>query len=648
MKILINERLSEHKYKTPEGYLICTDAILARTGKQEYRRKEVFGDSCEDADDVIEIDRKEEEVFSPATLASFENKPITVEHPDVDVNSDNYKDYAVGFVRDVKRGVAEGQDVILGTLVITDRQTIEEIENGEHTDLSCGYDCDIADEDNPQQRNIRGNHVALCAQGRAGIARIVDSKVEDEIKERDIKVGNKFEDKAGNIYIIKNISYDDRISFEYRTKEGKLIFSNSFYMDRFLDKMKFIGARIVDSKVEDASKFYIITKYRGQAEICESLDKAEKLKNSSSSMFSGGKIYEVNSNINWYKQTEKSDGQGGVYSDLLSDVKKGVAIEVKDSIKDSLTRQERELCDYILDNCYDRGMTAEDLLRKMKVYYSEYANLARRKSNEVLEYFEDEIESGTYDSIKDEKPFSYSQVLQEIKIDTNNFTEEFEGRYGYEEEAMNAIKILKGKGYNVDYHTDDYRHETQYIVEASKTKQYDSVKDKDYGKYTYEITWTAEELRGDQITVVPANSEEEAKEKFKRMYPGMKNERVFKNIKQVEDSIKDTRNTRFASSNGYEAAGKKLAERIGLTREPEKVVKSLLSYYPNLSPFEIELAAQAYFYNQVGISSNKLWKEIEQSVKKNISSEDRNEWYGDSVKDSRKSKIEKIVTILNK
>ena len=173
MKILINERLSEHRCKTPEGYLICTDAILARTGKQTYRKNEIFKDSDDETE--IEVDRTEDEVFSPQTLASFENKPVTVEHPDEDVNVHNYKEYAVGFVRDVHRGEADGQPVILGNLVITDEQTIQEIENGEHTDLSCGYDCDIADEANPCQRNIRGNHVALCECGRAGIARIVDS-----------------------------------------------------------------------------------------------------------------------------------------------------------------------------------------------------------------------------------------------------------------------------------------------------------------------------------------------------------------------------------------------------------------------------------------------------------------------------------------
>lgn len=174
MKFLSSEKLSEHKYKTPEGYLICTDAILARTGKQTYRRSEVFADAKDDNTE-IEIDRKPDEVFSAATLASFENKPITVEHPDEDVNSRNYQQHSVGFVRDVKKGSVNGQDVMLGTLVITDEKTIEEIENGEHTDLSCGYDCDIIDEANPQQRNIRGNHVALCQEGRAGIAHIVDS-----------------------------------------------------------------------------------------------------------------------------------------------------------------------------------------------------------------------------------------------------------------------------------------------------------------------------------------------------------------------------------------------------------------------------------------------------------------------------------------
>lgn len=184
MKVLVSEKLSEHKYKTPEGYLICTDAILARTGKQSYTKDELF----QDGDDTeVNVDRPYDEVMNAKTIASFENKPITFDHPDEDVNVGNYKDYAIGYVRDVRQGKTDkGEDVILGNLVITDQDAINAIEQGDHTDLSCGYDCDIKDDGNGNysQTNIRGNHLALCEQGRAGIAHIVDSKVEDDFSKQ--------------------------------------------------------------------------------------------------------------------------------------------------------------------------------------------------------------------------------------------------------------------------------------------------------------------------------------------------------------------------------------------------------------------------------------------------------------------------------
>lgn len=209
MRILINEKLSPHRFKTSEGYLICIDAILARTGKQEYRKGEIWSD-CEDRDAIIEIDRKPEQVFDKKTLASFENKPITIEHPDENVNSSNYKEYSVGFVRDVHKGVVEGQDVILGTLVITDEKAVSEIENGEHTELSCGYDCDITDSENPEQINIRGNHVALCECGRAGIARIIDSMKSNK-KEYEIN---------DNQYITRQATHKCQMNDESITIEG--------------------------------------------------------------------------------------------------------------------------------------------------------------------------------------------------------------------------------------------------------------------------------------------------------------------------------------------------------------------------------------------------------------------------------------------
>ena len=184
MKFLANTKLSPHKFETSEGYLICKDAVLARTGKQTYMKCEVYPD-CGDTTE-IEIDRKPEDVFSNETLASFENKPITVEHPNENVTPENYKELSVGFTRDIRRGEFEGKPVMLGNLVITDPDVIEDIKNGIRTELSCGYDCDITNDSNPRQINIRGNHVALCECGRAGIAKIVDSK--DSVNDVDSKI----------------------------------------------------------------------------------------------------------------------------------------------------------------------------------------------------------------------------------------------------------------------------------------------------------------------------------------------------------------------------------------------------------------------------------------------------------------------------
>lgn len=189
MRFLVAEKLGPHKFKTPEGYLICTDAILSRTGKQEYKRCELFGDTCEDPDKIVNVERTDDEVFSDKAMASFENKAVCIEHPDHDVNAENHNELAVGFVRDIHKGEDNGKPVMMGTLVITDKDAVEAVESGEYKELSCGYDCDIDDDDEPCQRNIRGNHVALCKQGRAGIARIVDSVDDAGIKVWQVRQG---------------------------------------------------------------------------------------------------------------------------------------------------------------------------------------------------------------------------------------------------------------------------------------------------------------------------------------------------------------------------------------------------------------------------------------------------------------------------
>lgn len=266
MKILVAEKLSEHRYKTPEGYLICVDSILARTGKQTYNRSEIFGDS--ENDGLIEVDRKAEEVFSPETMASFENKPICVEHPDVDVNSGNISEFAVGFVRDIHKGEYEGEPVMLGTLVITDAKTVKEIEEGKHTDLSCGYDCDIEDTENPQQRNIRGNHVALCEQGRAGIARIMDSVKDEESTYTEVTKNLEKKAKKDMSWLDAVVKDSKRITdFDITPRNVRVVrefivnngnkFSKSKDEDKILDYIKIKTGRNADY----GDVMYIIKNY---------------------------------------------------------------------------------------------------------------------------------------------------------------------------------------------------------------------------------------------------------------------------------------------------------------------------------------------------------------------------------------------------
>lgn len=216
MKVLISEKLSPHKVKTPEGYLICTDAILARTGKQTYYKSELYGDSCDDPAKIIELDRPESEVFDDKTLYSFENKPLTVEHPDEDVNVENYDTFSVGFVRDVKKSIIDGKPVMTATLVVTNKDAINDIESGKYKELSCGYDCDI-DESNGEFRqiNIRGNHVALCEHGRAGNARIIDSVKDEKHVDEEKKIMKKYaEDKNGRRFVLEEVSNGIKASNE--------------------------------------------------------------------------------------------------------------------------------------------------------------------------------------------------------------------------------------------------------------------------------------------------------------------------------------------------------------------------------------------------------------------------------------------------
>lgn len=158
-------RISDNKVLTPEGYLICKNVPVARTGWQDYRGREIGLD----ADDVVQVYRSPEEVFNPATVASFEGKTVTDTHPSEWVQPSNEGAYHKGHTQHVRRGAGDEFDLLLADLFIKDANLINKVQNGLR-EVSCGYDCiyEPMGDDRYEQKQIRGNHVAVVHSGRAG------------------------------------------------------------------------------------------------------------------------------------------------------------------------------------------------------------------------------------------------------------------------------------------------------------------------------------------------------------------------------------------------------------------------------------------------------------------------------------------------
>ena len=167
--IYFGTRLSENiSLREPEGYLICLNVPVARTGSQNYLPSELG--IPEPDSRLIPVHRPEEEVFSEACIASFEGMPVTDDHPRSPdgVTSENIRYLQKGHAMNIRRGAGEDSDLLLADLIITDPVLVEEILSGKR-EISCGYTYSLREENgNFVQREIRGNHVAVVDSGRAG------------------------------------------------------------------------------------------------------------------------------------------------------------------------------------------------------------------------------------------------------------------------------------------------------------------------------------------------------------------------------------------------------------------------------------------------------------------------------------------------
>lgn len=161
------------RIKTAEGYL-QVPAVFARAGIQDYLAGQVgMDDRAPDA--VVKVYRSPEEVFTDESMRSFGLRPVTNNHPAGLVDAASVGQFQVGMSLP---NVTRDGDLLRGDLIIMDAKAVREIEGGK-VQLSGGYEAEYVigagktpggEHFDAEQKNIRGNHIALVDKGRCGTA----------------------------------------------------------------------------------------------------------------------------------------------------------------------------------------------------------------------------------------------------------------------------------------------------------------------------------------------------------------------------------------------------------------------------------------------------------------------------------------------
>lgn len=225
--------------KTPEGFLLCIDVPIGRTGEMVYGKDEI--DLEPNSEGKIIVMREEKELFNDATMSSFEGKPITISHPNDFVNPDNWRDLSKGIMQHVRRGKDSQRDDLICDLLIMDAVGIGLVENGLR-EVSLGYLADFEQEEPGKgtQVNIRGNHLALVQEGRAGRSYAINDHKGKEVN----SMPKKFSEKVKSIFT-KAADEAAKIVDEADKEEGKKSGDEEMpSMDAIMQACKDLGEKI--------------------------------------------------------------------------------------------------------------------------------------------------------------------------------------------------------------------------------------------------------------------------------------------------------------------------------------------------------------------------------------------------------------------
>ncbi|WP_232439843.1 DUF2213 domain-containing protein [Burkholderia ubonensis] len=219
------EQLGERQSITPEGFLLCEAVPIARVGSQDYAYFEL--PELEAKDGVIAAERTADVLFSPETLASFEGKPITIDHPPDFVTPANFKSVVVGFVMNVRRGEGDQSDLMLADLLIFDAEAIRLVQLKVLAQVSNGYDADYEQiaPGRARQVVIVGNHVALVKNARCGPVCSIGDSASNLLPTGDSSMANKKQstllEKLRKAFMTRDSDTFEKVANEMTGDEGE-------------------------------------------------------------------------------------------------------------------------------------------------------------------------------------------------------------------------------------------------------------------------------------------------------------------------------------------------------------------------------------------------------------------------------------------
>ena len=196
---------------TPQGYIKTTAKITKGAVLQYYGHEIGITDSR--ANQIVNVNRTLDELSKPETLKSINGMPITITHPDKKaVDANDWKSKTVGHVQNPH---VEGNYIVCDAF-IQDKSAIELLKDKDIRELSVGYEPADIREINGQfyHKNIRVNHIAIVAEGRAGSdCRLNDSKSKTGVK---MKLKAK---RKGIVDALKKLLTDSDLSAEEINKK---------------------------------------------------------------------------------------------------------------------------------------------------------------------------------------------------------------------------------------------------------------------------------------------------------------------------------------------------------------------------------------------------------------------------------------------